>query len=247
VRLQRYLSASGVASRRRSEELIAGGLVRVNGRVVREMGTTVAAGDVVEYAGRVVAPASERTYLVLHKPLGVVTTMRDPQRRRTVADVLRRAGIPAGVVPVGRLDYDTAGVLLLTDDGPLSHVLAHPRFGVPKTYRATVRGRLGPEEIAALRGGVRLADGRAEPAQLRVMAVRHDASVVDVTVHEGRNREVRRMFEAVSHPVVDLVRMRFGPISLGALPVGELRPVTERELSALRVLAAQARDAAETA
>jgi 23S rRNA pseudouridine2605 synthase len=237
VRLQRYLAASGVASRRRSEELIAGGLVRVNGRVVREMGTTVATGDVVEYAGQVVAPAAERTYLVLNKPLGVVTTMRDPQRRRTIADVLRRAGVADPVVPVGRLDYDTAGVLLLTDDGPLAHVLTHPRFGVPKTYRATVRGRLLPDAIAAIRDGVRLAEGRAEPAQLRVIAVRHDASVVDVTVHEGRNRQVRRMFDAVDHPVIELVRTRFGPIALGGLPTGELRSLSERELSALRALA----------
>jgi pseudouridine synthase len=232
------LAASGIASRRRSEELIAGGLVRVNGRVVREMGTTVGAGDVVEYAGRIVAPAAEFTYLMLHKPLGVVTTMRDPQRRRTVADVLRRAGVAPGVVPVGRLDYDTAGVLLLTDDGPLAHVLTHPRFGVPKTYRATVRGRLAPAAMAALHEGVRLADGRAEPAQLRVIASRHDTSVVDVTVHEGRNRQVRRMFDAVGHPVLELVRMRFGPVSLGDLPPGEIRPLTERELAALRALEA---------
>jgi pseudouridine synthase len=238
------LAASGVASRRRSEELIAGGLVRLNGRVVREMGTTVGAGDVVEYAGRVVVPASEKTYLVLHKPLGVVTTMRDPERRRTVADLLRRADVTARVVPVGRLDYDTAGVLLLTDDGPLAHVLTHPRFGVPKTYRATVRGRLAPDEVAELRSGVRLAEGRTDPAQLRVVAVRHDASVVDVTVHEGRNRQVRRMFEAVAHPVIDLLRMRFGPIALGRLPAGEFRPVTARELSALRALADEAAESA---
>jgi 23S rRNA pseudouridine2605 synthase len=245
VRLQRYLAASGIASRRRSEELIAGGLVRVNGRVVRELGTSVAEGDVVEYGGRIVAPAAERTYLVMNKPLGVVTTMRDPEGRRTVADLLRRGAVTQRVVPVGRLDYDTAGVLLLTDDGELAHVLMHPRFGVEKTYRATLRGRLDPRETAALREGVRLAEGRAEGALLRVIAVRQDSSVVDVTVHEGRNRQVRRMFEAVGHPVVDLVRMRFGPIGIGSLGPGELRPVTDRELAALHALASEAQTAPE--
>jgi len=236
VRLQRYLAASGVASRRRSEELIAGGLVRVNGRVVRELGTKVADGDVVEYGGRIVAPATEHTYLVMNKPLGVMTTMRDPEGRRTVVDLLRRAPSAARVVPVGRLDYDTAGVLLLTDDGALAHVLTHPRFGVEKTYRATLRGRLTPQDTAALRAGVRLADGPAEPVPVRVIALRNDVSVVDVTVHEGRNRLVRRIFEAVGHSVVDLVRLRFGPISLGDLAVGDVRPATEREIAALHAL-----------
>jgi 23S rRNA pseudouridine2605 synthase len=245
VRLQRYLAASGVASRRRSEELIAGGLVRVNGRVVRELGTSVADGDVVEYAGRIVEPAAERTYLVMNKPLGVMTTMHDPEGRRTVADLLRRGAVTQRVVPVGRLDYDTAGVLLLTDDGSLAHVLMHPRFGVEKTYRATVRGRLDPRETTALQEGVRLAEGRTDPARLRVIAARHDTSVIDVTVHEGRNRQVRRMFDAIGHPVVELVRMRFGPIALGALGPGELRPATDRELSALRALASDANAPAE--
>jgi 23S rRNA pseudouridine2605 synthase len=245
VRLQRYLAASGIASRRRSEELIAGGLVRVNGRVVREMGTTVADGDVVEYGGRIVAPAAERTYLVMNKPLGVVTTMHDPEGRRTIADLLRREAVTQRVVPVGRLDYDTAGVLLLTDDGDLAHVLMHPRFGVEKTYRATVRGRLDPRATTALNEGVRLAEGRTEGALMRVIAVRSDASVIDVTVHEGRNRQVRRMFDAVGHPVIDLVRMRFGPIALGDLSVGQVRSITDRELAALHAVESNARRAPE--
>ena len=150
MRLQRYLAASGVASRRRSEELIVAGLVRVNGRVVRELGTSVEPADVVEFGGRIVAPAREPAYIVMNKPLGVVTTMRDPEGRRTVADVLHRQGWERRVVPVGRLDYDTAGVLLLTDDGALAHVLTHPRFGVEKTYRATLRGRLTSEQVAEI-------------------------------------------------------------------------------------------------
>src|ERR1700733_12695713 len=136
LRLQKYIAAAGIASRRRAEELIVAGRVRVGGRVVRELGTSVDDGARVEVDGRIVRPAETRTYVVLHKPAGVMTTMRDPEGRRTVADVVRRAGVTARVVPVGRLDYDTSGVLLLTDDGDTGNVLTHPRFGVGKQYRA---------------------------------------------------------------------------------------------------------------
>ena len=217
--------------------------MRVGGRVVRELGSAVEADARVEVDGRIVRPAATRTYVVLHKPSGVMTTMRDPEGRRTVADVVRRAGVTARVLPVGRLDYDTSGVLLLTDDGETANVLTHPRFGVDKMYRATVRGRLEPDAIAKILHGVRLEEGRAAPAQLRVVAVRRDVSLVDITLHEGRNRQVRRMFEVVQHPVVALVRLRFGPISLGELAPGAVRPVTERELSALHRLVAAAQDA----
>ncbi len=241
MRLQRYLAQAGVASRRKAEELIAAGSVRVNGTTVRTLGTVVdPLVDRVEYGGHVIVAAAEHTYYVLHKPFGVVTTMADPQGRRTVADVLLSHGVTQRVVPVGRLDYDTAGVLLLTDDGDLAHVLTHPRFGVEKTYRATVRGRLEPEAIAALTAGMKLDDGRAAPAVLHVVAVRRMRSTVDVTIHEGRNRQVRRMFERLDHPVLELVRLRFGPLALGALAPGELRPASEREVRELRAILAAA-------
>lgn len=233
MRLQHYLARAGIASRRRAEALILAGEVRVNGRVVDRLGTQVAPGDRVEYRGNPVVPAAEPTYVVLNKPAGVMTTMRDPQRRRTVAGLAAEAGIPARVVPVGRLDYDTSGLLLLTDDGDLAFALAHPRFGVEKTYRATVRGRIGREELGRLAAGVALDGVRTQPARLRVVAARREDSVVDVTVHEGRTRQVRRMFESVGHPVVDLVRTRFGPLRLGALPPGHTRPPSERELAGL--------------
>jgi 23S rRNA pseudouridine2605 synthase len=216
------------------------GRVRVGGRVVRELGTSVADDARVEVDGRVVRPAETRTYVVLHKPAGVMTTMRDPEGRRTVADLVKRAGVTARVVPVGRLDYDTSGVLLLTDDGETANVLTHPRFGVEKTYRATVRGRLDAVAVEKILRGVRLDEGRAAPAQLRVVAVRREVSLVDITLHEGRNRQVRRMFEVVDHPVVALARLRFGPISLGELAPGAVRPVTDRERSALHRLVAEA-------
>lgn len=232
VRLQKFLAHAGVASRRRAEALIAGGHVRVNGKVASEPGTRVEPEDEVELAGQRVEVPQEKRYLVLHKPSRVMTTMRDPQGRRTVAALVPRE--PGRVVPVGRLDYDTSGVLLLTNDGELAHILTHPRFGVEKTYRAVVCGRLGPGDVQRFMEGMALDDGRAEPAKVRVVRSSAAASELDVTIHEGRNRQVRRMFEASAHRVVSLVRLRFGPLSLGDLRPGQWREVTQRELAALR-------------
>ncbi len=233
IRLNKYIAQAGVASRRRADELIAYGKVRVNGKVVRELGTIVASGDKVDVSGTPIAPVDTVAYLVVHKPPGVMTTMRDPQGRRTVAELIPR-GMPR-VVPVGRLDYDTAGVLLMTNDGELANRLLHPRFGVEKLYRATIAGRLAPEDVKRLQEGMTLDRGQhAAGAKLRVVAVRAGSSVVDITVHEGRNRQVRRMFEALGHAVRDLVRLRFGPVSLGDLPLGHTRGLTAKELAALR-------------
>ncbi len=204
--------------------------MRVAGRVVTELGTRIDPHALVEVDETPVAPPAAPTYLLLNKPPGVVTTMRDPQGRRTVADLL-----PPGprVVPVGRLDYDTMGALLLTDDGALAHRLLHPRYGVDKTYRAAIAGRLSAGDVSRLAAGMRLDDFRACGAKVRVVAVRRDRSVVDVTLHEGRNRQVRRMFEALGHPVLALTRTRFGPLSLGELSSGQFRPLTPKERAAL--------------
>ena len=234
VRLQKYLAHAGIASRRKAEEFIAAGHVRVNGRIVRELGTSVDDGDRVELAGKLVHLPDEKRYLVLHKPPKVMTTMRDPAGRRTVASLVPRD--PGRVVPVGRLDYDTSGVLLLTNDGDLAHVLTHPKFGVEKTYRAVVRGRLAGDDVKKFLEGMRLDDGRTDAAKIRVVRTGPAASEIDVTIHEGRNRQVRRMFEATAHPVLSLMRLRFGPISLGDLRVGTWRDATDRELAALRGL-----------
>jgi 23S rRNA pseudouridine2605 synthase len=219
-----------VAARRRADDLIAGGRVRVNGQLVRKLGTLVDDGDRVEVDGVAVKLPAERTYLLLHKPVGVVTTMRDPQGRRSVADLLARR---TRVVPVGRLDYATAGALLLTDDGELAHCLLHPRFGVEKTYRAAIAGRLASEDIRRLNRGILLDEFRAAGAKVRIVSARRDRCVVDVTIHEGRNRQVRRMFEALGHPVLALTRTRFGPLRLGGLPAGHVRVLTGKELAAL--------------
>ena len=169
MRLQKYLAHAGVASRRKAEEFISAGHVRVNGRTVRELGTSVEPNDRVELAGKLVRIPETKRYVVLNKPEKVMTTMRDPAGRRTVASLVPREG--GRVVPVGRLDYDTSGVLLLTNDGELAHVLTHPKFGVEKTYRAVVSGRLQGEDMKKFLAGMRLDDGRSRPAKVRVVRV----------------------------------------------------------------------------
>lgn len=244
MRLQKYLAHAGVASRRKAEEFISAGHVRVNGRVVRELGTSVEESDRVELAGKVVRVPQTKRYLIVNKPVKVMTTMRDPEGRRTVASLVPHD--IGRVVPVGRLDYDTSGVLLMTNDGDLAHVLTHPRFGVEKTYRAVVRGRLQGEDTKRFLEGLVLDDGHSRPAKVRVVRAGPAASEVDVTIHEGRNRQVRRMFEATNHPVLSLVRLRFGPLSLGDLKTGTWRDATDKELAALRAVAREAQ-AAESA
>jgi 23S rRNA pseudouridine2605 synthase len=204
--------------------------VRVNGRIVREVGTVVQAGDRVVVRGVEIQPPTEFTYRVLHKPVGVMTTMRDPQGRRTIAHLLSRG---PRIVPVGRLDYGTSGVLLLTNDGDLANRLLHPSFGVDKTYRVVIAGRLDRDDVRRIVDGIALQDVRAQPAKVRIVSAARDRSVVDLTIHEGRNRQVRRMFEALGHPVTELSRRRFGPIVLGDLPPGCLRDLSKRERRAL--------------
>jgi 23S rRNA pseudouridine2605 synthase len=239
LRLNKYIAHAGIASRRAADLLIAEGRVRVDGVVVRELGVDVPEGARVDVSGQRIALAADRTYVVMNKPTSVVTTMRDPAGRRTVAEILPKE-LPR-VVPVGRLDYDTSGLLLLTDDGDLANLLMHPRYGVEKTYRATVRGRLSPDDVRELYEGVRTPEFQAAGAKLRVVASRRDTSVIDLTIHEGRNRQVRKMLEALGHPVLTLERTRFGPLRLGPLDLGSTRRLTDRELAALRAEAAPAR------
>ena len=227
VRLNRYLASAGVGSRRAVDELIRAGRVTVNGQV-GELGGAVGEGDVVAVDGRTVAP-QELAYLMLHKPPGVVTTASDPQRRRTVLDLVES---PQRVYPVGRLDRDTTGLLLLTNDGELANRLAHPRHGVEKTYVADVEGDPPPDVLRRLAEGVELADGPTAPARVRRLGVGR----IELVIHEGRNRQVRRMCEAVGHPVRRLHRSAYGALELGALAEGRWRALTSEEVDALRLL-----------
>jgi 23S rRNA pseudouridine2605 synthase len=228
VRLNAYLARAGVASRRRSDELIQAGRVRVNGEP-GELHTVVGPRDVVEVDGRQVSP-QPLSYVLLHKPPGVVTTARDPHGRPTVVDLVRH---DARVVPVGRLDADTTGALLLTNDGPLAHRLAHPRYGVPKVYEVEVEGAPGPEALAALRDGVELEDGRTAPAEVRALG----DGRIELTLHEGRKHQVKRMCEAVGHPVRRLHRSRYAGIDLRGLGPGEWRELARGEVRELGALA----------
>jgi len=231
-RLQKVLAQAGVASRRRAEELITAGRVKVNGETVRVLGTKVNPSDQIEVDGRLLERGTASRYYVLNKPAGVITTARDEYGRPTVLGLVK--GIPGRVYPVGRLDYDTAGLLLLTDDGELTYRLTHPRFGVAKTYIAGVHGPVPEAALARLRQGIELEDGKTAPARVRKLSGGPDGlELLEITIHEGRNRQVRRMCEAVGHPVVTLERVKFGPLGLD-VPRGSYRPLSAQEILALR-------------
>lgn len=232
MRLNKYLAEAGVTSRRGADTLIADGRVRVNGEVVRVLGWLVEPRDRIAVDGVQVTIGKHKTYLVLNKPAGVVTTMRDPEGRRTVRDLLPPE--TPRVVPVGRLDYDTSGLLLLTDDGELAYRLTHPSFGVQKDYRVRVAGRIAGEHVQALREGVALGEYRTQPCRVRVVAAGKTASLLEMRLHEGRNRQIRRMLAALGYRVLALQRVRFGPITLGELAPGRTRFLSTRELKDLR-------------
>jgi 23S rRNA pseudouridine2605 synthase len=225
MRLNAYLARAGIASRRGADELIKAGRVTVNGEP-GQLNTFVESRDRVEVDGEPIE-RQELAYVLLHKPAGVVTTARDPQGRPTVVDLVQH---PARVVPVGRLDADTTGVLLLTNDGPLAHRLAHPRYGVEKVYEAQVEGEPSDETLSELAGGIELEDGRTAPARAR----RLHRSRVELVLHEGRTHQVKRMLEAVGHPVVWLRRTRYAGLGVEGLEPGEWRELTPAEVERLR-------------
>jgi 23S rRNA pseudouridine2605 synthase len=231
VRLNAYLARAGVASRRGSEELIRAGRVRVNGEVAG-LATFVEAGDRVELDGTELAP-EPLAHILLHKPEGVVTTARDPQGRPTVVGLVGHA---QRIVPVGRLDVDTTGTLVLTNDGPLAHRLAHPRYEVDKVYEVEVEGEPGDEALRRLAEGVELDDGPTAPAQVRRLA----PYSLELTLHEGRKHQVKRMCEAVGHPVTRLHRREYAGLTVEGLAPGEWRDLTDAEVGALRAATARA-------
>jgi len=225
VRLNAYLARAGVASRRAADELIKAGRVRVNGEP-GQLNTFVAHRDRVEVDGKEVA-AQRLAYVLLHKPAGTVTTARDPQGRPTVVELV---DLPERVVPVGRLDADTTGALLLTNEGQLAHRLAHPRYGVEKVYEANVEGEPDERALERLRSGVDLEDGRTAPAQARLLG----PSTIELVLHEGRNRQVKRMCENIGHPVTRLHRSRYAGLTLEGLEPGRWRELEPSEVKRLR-------------
>ncbi len=245
LRLNKLLAQAGLTSRRGGDRLILDGRVAVNGAVVRELGTLAdPVNDTITVDGECV-PSAERTrYLLLHKPKGYVTTREDPRGRPTVTDLVPD---DARVYPVGRLDADVEGVLLLTNDGALTHRLLHPRYRLPRVYEADVVGRVAPGDLARWRAGTVLDDGPATPLSVEFLDAGAATSRVRLTFGEGRKHEVKRYCAALGHPVRTLRRVAFGPLVLGGLPVGGVRELTTREVRALRAHAdAATRDAKAT-
>lgn len=239
VRLQKILANAGVASRRVCEQYIVEGRVRVNGVVVTELGSRIDPDtDQVDVDGTAIQLDTSKRYVILNKPTGVVSSMKDDQGRPDLR--LFTKDWPERLYNVGRLDAETSGLLVLTNDGELAHVLAHPSFGVTKVYIAKVSGRVLPQTIAQLTRGVELEDGPIAADKARLLDASGDTSLVELTLHSGRNRIVRRMMAAVGHPVEDLVRRQFGPLHLGTLPAGRARELTTVERGALLTLARQA-------
>ena len=243
MRLQKVLSAAGIVSRRSAERLIADGRVTVNGRTVRRLGTCAdPIADDIRVDGRRVARPGCRRYWLVHKPRGYITTRNDPQRRRTVLDLIPR--VRDYVYPVGRLDYDSEGLLLLTNDGELAAVLTHPRHGVARIYEATVRGIPTVVKLHRLALGVAVGGRRTAPADVRMVTRqrtgRVDQSRIRIVLREGRNRQVRQMFEAIGHPVLRLRRTALGPLRLRGLKLGEARNLSKVEVGALRRVARDA-------
>jgi 23S rRNA pseudouridine2605 synthase len=229
VRLGKYLAICGVASRRRAEELIREGRVTLGAELVTDPAREVVEGDAVALDGTLLQGPQAPVVYALHKPLGVLSTARDTHGRRTVTQLVPDAGVR--LYPVGRLDRDTSGLILLTNDGALAHRLTHPSFGVERVYLARVQhAPVRVEALRALRRGVELDDGPTAPADVRLRA----SDTLELTLHEGRKRQVRRMCEAVGHPVLSLCRVRFGPLQLGALKPGEPRRLTAQEVEQLR-------------
>ncbi|NLK69771.1 MAG: rRNA pseudouridine synthase [Clostridiaceae bacterium] len=227
MRLQKALAHSGVASRRRAEEYIREGRVKVNGQVVNEMGVVVTANDNIEVDGKPIKLESKKVYILLHKPKGYITSVSDPKGRKTVIDLID--GIEERIYPVGRLDYDSSGLLFLTNDGQFANFLMHPKHEILKTYIVTVKGKPSENAIQSLRKGIKIENYITAPAYVNVLSIYENKTKLEITIHEGRNRQVRKMCEKIGNPVIRLKRVAYGGVQLGNLKPGEWRYLTESE------------------
>ncbi|MBP3039012.1 rRNA pseudouridine synthase [Bacillaceae bacterium Marseille-Q3522] len=239
-RLQKVIAHAGIASRRKAEELITEGQVTVNGKVVKELGVKVSASDKVEVNG-IPIDREQPVYFLLYKPRGVISSVKDEKRRKVVIDFFPE--IKERIYPVGRLDFDTSGLLLLTNDGEFANLLMHPKNEIEKVYVAKIKGIPLKEKLKSLEKGIRLEDGKTAPAKAKLLSFdkKKQTAIVELTIHEGKNRQVRRMFEAIGHQVMKLKRERYGFLTLHGLNAGEARELTAHEVKQLRVLAQKAR------
>lgn len=231
-RLQKFLARCGVASRRHGENLITQHRIMVNGQVVTCLGTKIdPERDKITLDGEPISP-EEKCYLLLNKPKGYVSTLSDPKAGPDLTSLIKAIGVR--IYPAGRLDRDSEGLLFMTNDGEITHRLIHPKFKIPKTYRVRLKGEISEKTIEHLRQGVDLEDGPTQPAKIRFIKREKNSTLLEMTIYEGRKRQIRRMGEAVGHPVLGLVRIRFGPFELGDLGPGEYRILEEKEIEGLR-------------
>ena len=233
MRLQKYLALCGVASRRSAEVLILDGRVEVNGKIITELGTKVSKKDKVTFDGKEITYESEKIYIAVNKPVGYLSSVSDDRGRKTVVDLVKDE-FTERLYPVGRLDYDTEGLIFLTNDGDFTYAVTHPKHNINKTYEAIIRGKLTEDEIFLLCKGVNIDGFITSPALLDIVDEAKDKSTVHITIHEGKNRQVRKMFDAVGHRVLKLKRISVGKVKLGNLKVGKWRTLTEKEINSLR-------------
>ena len=232
-RLQKVMSEFGVASRRKCEEMIAAGKVKVNGRFITEQGCKVdIEKDIIEVDGKILKSLDDKLYIILNKPVGCITSVKDQFGRPTVLDLLN--GISIRVFPIGRLDYDTEGLILLTNDGDLTYKITHPKHNIDKTYRALVRGEVNQKDVMNFVMGIEIEDYVTAPAKLEIVKYSKGKSIIDITIHEGKNRQVRKMCSAMGHEVIRLKRIRIGEIGLGNLKIGEWRYLSNSEIKYLK-------------
>lgn len=235
MRLQKFLAYTGIASRRASEKLILDGRVQVNDRVVRELGTKIDSDvDEVKLDGKICCIQPRRVYILMNKPMGIVTTVKDPFGRSTVMDLLK--GLKERVYPVGRLDKDTEGLLILTNDGEMTYKLTHPKHEIEKTYLAFVKGKVSWQQIRLLEKGVKLEDGLTAPAKVKIIKFEDEYTIMEIKIHEGKKRQIRRMCDAIGHPVIYLKRTQIGMLSLKSLKPGQWRFMTSKEIEYIKSL-----------
>ena len=232
MRINKYIAQAGIASRRKADELIQNGNVKVNGAVLKEPGYEVKPDDKVEVNGNLIVSSQKMEYVLINKPLGMITTVSDDRDRATVMDVV--ADIDARLFPVGRLDYNTSGALIMTNDGDLAYRLTHPKHEVYKTYRARVAGVLSAEKVSRLRKGVDIGGFVTSPAKVNIIRGTKNSTIVEISIHEGKNRQVRKMFKAVGNPVQELTRIAIGDIYLGHLKEGHYRKLSREEIEYLK-------------
>lgn len=232
-RLHKFMARCGIASRRKSEEIIFAGRVMVNDKEVKEVVIIDDEKDVVKIDGKIIMPEENKVYIIINKPADIITAVKDQFGRKTVVDLIN---IKERIYPVGRLDYDTSGLLLLTNDGDIAFKMSHPSHEINKVYEAEVLGKFSEREIREFESGLQIEDYVTSPALLKIIDEKKDVSIVEITIHEGKNRQVRKMCEKVGHPVLKLKRIEFGAFELGNLKVGEWRYLVNAEIEYLKAL-----------